>query len=103
MLAKVHEEDPERPSDKSQAISRAATGKIPSDFPSGHRKNPKRFPERPPNKSQAISRAATEHIPRAFFRVGIYPKRCSSDGSESRRVYPGIFAKSCGKWVGIWT
>ena len=92
-----------QPPNKSQATSRAATGKIPSDFPRGARKNPKRFPERPPDKSQAISRAATEYIPGVCFQVGIYPKHFGSDGSESRRVYPGIFAKSFGKWVGIWT
>ena len=33
----------------------------------------------------------------------MYPKHFGCDGSESQHIYPCIFAKSCGKWVGIWT
>ena len=79
-------------SENAYRLGKARGQKFLGRIPSGPRMNPKRYPERPQNISGAF-----------FFRVGIYPEHFGSDGSESRRVYPGIFAKSCGKWVGIGT
>ena len=47
--------------------------KIPSDFPSGHRINPKRYPERPPDKSQVFFQAASGEIPSEIAKCTNHP------------------------------